>query len=197
MIYSYFTKSFILFDTGGNADVLIHNLDQFNITPVDLKKIIISHNHHDHAGGLDGIYRENSEIEIHVPIEHTKLFKSRYQNSNIIGVSKSIEIEKNVYSSGQFGEFLKEQALFLKTKDKKIIIIVGCTHPGLENFIMKAREIGEVKAAIGGFHDFRKYSYLKEIDIIGACHCTANIWDIQRMFPNQFKKICTGTTLSF
>ena len=197
LIYSYFTKNFLLFDTGGNADVLIHNLNQFNVNPIDLKKVIISHNHFDHAGGLDGIYRENSEIKLYVPNDDLKSFKGKFHNLNIKSILEYTEIEKNVYSSGQFGESIKEQALFLKTKDKKIVIIVGCTHPGLENFIIQARKISEVKAVIGGFHGFRNYSYLEGIDIIGACHCTANISDINRRFPNQFKKLCVGTTLLF
>jgi len=197
LIYSYLTQNYLLFDTGGNAEVLFHNLNKFNVHITDIKKVILSHDHYDHTGGLDGIYKRNPNIEIYVPIEHKQSYKNRYHRSKIIGTSNYTEIEKNVYSSGQFGDHIKEQALFLKSQDNKIIIIVGCTHPGLENFILKAREISNIKAIFGGFHGFRKYSYLKDIDIIGACHCTANISDIQTKFPNQFKKICVGNSFSF
>jgi len=197
LIFNSFTHNYLLFDTGGNVDILYNNLRKLNVKATDINKVIISHNHYDHAGGLDGIYKENPKISIYVPIEHVELYKRRFQNSKVIGVSKCMEIEKDVYSSGQFGKSLKEQALFLKTKDKKIVILVGCTHPGLENFIIKAREISDIKAIIGGFHGFRDYSYLNDVEIIGACHCTANMSVIKRMFPKQFRKICVGTTLSF
>ena len=51
--------------------------------------------------------------------------------------------------------FSKEQALFLKTKENELIVIVGCSHPGLEKFILKAQELSSIKAIIGGFHGFR------------------------------------------
>jgi 7,8-dihydropterin-6-yl-methyl-4-(beta-D-ribofuranosyl)aminobenzene 5'-phosphate synthase len=197
LIYNNFTKNYLLFDTGGNAEVLVYNLKKFNVNVLDIKKIIISHNHHDHTGGLDGIYRLNSELEIYIPQEHALSYRRHYLNSTIISVENFFELENNVYSSGQLGEVIKEQALFLKTKDDKIIIIVGCTHPGLENFIVKAREIGKVIAVIGGFHGFQKYSYLNDINIIGACHCTSHISDIKKRFPNQFKEVCVGTHFSF
>ena len=99
-----------------------------------------------------------------------------------------MEIDQNIYSSGQIGKSIKEQALLLKTRNNEIIILVGCAHPGLENFIMKAQEVSKVIAVIGGFHSFQKYSYLEGIDFIGS---------IQKRFPDQFKQICVGNSFSF
>ena len=48
LIYSHFTSNYLLFDTGGNANILIHNLQQFDVKVIDIVKIIISHNHQDH-----------------------------------------------------------------------------------------------------------------------------------------------------
>jgi len=123
--------------------------------------------------------------------------KRVFPEARIHGVDEMIMIEKNVYSSGQLGSRLPEQCLFLKTFDGSLLLIVGCTHPGLENFILKAREIGKIKAIIGGFHGFNKFEYLEGIDFIGACHCTAHIGSIQSMFPDQIKRICVGSSFSF
>jgi len=189
LIYNYFTGNFLLFDTGGNSEILIHNFKSLNIDIKEIKKIIISHDHFDHSGGLEGIYNINSEIEIYIPFETYTNYKSKFPNSKINKISNSIVIEKNVYSSGQLGTSLKEQAIYLKTLKNEIIILVGCAHPGLENIIVDANKFGNIKAIIGGFHNFRKYSYLKNIQFIGACHCTTHINDIKKRFPNQYKEI--------
>ena len=198
LIYNYFTENYILFDTGGDSRVLIHNINNFNIDVTQIKKVIISHSHFDHAGGLEGIYKLNPNIEIFVPESNKQWFSRKIRNAKVHGVSELIEIEKNAYSSGELGgSSLKEQGLFLKTKDDEFIIIVGCAHPGLENFIIKARKMNDIKAIIGGFHGFRKYSYLEGIEVIGACHCTQHINEIMKRFPGQFKKVCVGNTLIF
>jgi 7,8-dihydropterin-6-yl-methyl-4-(beta-D-ribofuranosyl)aminobenzene 5'-phosphate synthase len=196
-IYNHITKNNILFDTGGNANTLIHNLKESNLEIATINKIIISHNHSDHSGGLGGIYKINPDINIYVPIECKKSYSNIYNRSEVIGISELLEIEQNIFTSGQIGTSIKEQALFLKTINNKIIIIVGCAHPGLENFILKAKELAPIQAIIGGFHDFKKYSYLKDIDLIGACHCTFDLDTIQKRLPKQFKRICVGTSLRF
>ncbi len=197
LIFNNFSQNYLLFDTGGSGNILIHNINKIKIDLLKINKIIISHNHSDHTGGLSEILRRNSKCETYVPNDNKIYFKRLFPELKIHGISELVEIEKNVYSSGQLGTHSKEQALFLKTKYNQFILIVGCTHPGLENFILKAHKTNEIKAIIGGFHGFRKYSFLEGIDFIIPCHCTQNIEDIQKRFPNQFKKICVGDSLKF
>jgi len=198
LIYNYFTDNFSLFDTGGNANILIHNINEFNVDISAIKNVIISHNHHDHAGGLEGIFQINPNIEIYVPIDNLKSFSRIFPNKQVHGVSDMIEIEKNLIISGQVnGSFISEQSVFLKTKNNEIIILVGCAHPSLEKFIMKAQNITGIRAVIGGFHGFKKLSYLKDIDFIGACHCSKYYNLIKETFPRQYKRICLGDNYIF
>ena len=198
LIYNYVTNHYVLFDTGGNGTVLLSNLDQFNINCTSITKVIISHNHHDHSGGLDIIYMKNNNLEIYVPSSNELIYKKRFPNNKIFGVLKSIEIEKNMISSGQFNNhFIPEQFLILKLSDGSLLLLVGCAHPGLENFIKYAKILGPIKGIIGGFHGFNKLSYLVDIDFIGACHCTQHTSLIKKQFSNAFKKVCVGTSLQF
>lgn len=197
LIYNNITQNFLLFDTGSNGNILIHNLSKHDVHVKDIKKVIISHDHFDHTGGLSLILKHNPDIEIFVPYRDLMRLKRVFPEARMHGVDEMIMIEKNVYSSGQLGSRLPEQCLFLQTLDGSLLLIVGCTHPGLENFILKAREIGKIKAIIGGFHGFNKYEYLEGIDFIGACHCTAHISSIQSKFPDQIKRICVGSSFSF
>jgi len=198
LIYNHFTENFSLFDTGGNGNILIHNIEQFNVNISTIKNVIISHNHHDHAGGLDKILQINPNIEIYVPIAHLKSYLRRYPKYEVFGFSELKEIEKNFMISGEIkGNFISEQAVFLKTIHDELIILVGCSHPGVEQFILIAQKLGNIKAIIGGFHGFRKLSYLENIDFIGACHCTQHLKLIKETFPNQFKRICLGDNYLF
>ncbi|MFO7794736.1 MAG: MBL fold metallo-hydrolase [Promethearchaeati archaeon] len=196
LIYNSYTQNYSLFDTGGDGRVLLHNLQQFDVETDIIKNVIISHSHFDHSGGLSHVVAQNPEVKIFIPKANLKSFQRKYPQQNIVGVSKPHEIETNMISSGQIGSSIKEQSLYLK-KERDFFIIVGCTHPGLENFIMKARDMGKVKGVVGGFHGFRKYSYLEGIDIIGACHCTSHIEAIKKRFPNYYKKICVGDRILF
>ncbi|TXT54674.1 MAG: hypothetical protein BAJALOKI2v1_750008 [Promethearchaeota archaeon] len=197
LIYNHITKNYLLFDTGDNGSKLLKNINKFDVSIDDIQTIIISHSHYDHAGGLKDLYYLRKDLNIYVPVKNEKSFKREFSKANIIGVDELTSIEKNVHSSGQFGEYTREQALFLETRSKGIIILSGCAHPGLEQFIVKAKELGDIKAVIGGFHGFNKYSYLEGIDIIAGCHCTQNISALKRNYPEEFKQVCVGTTLSF
>lgn len=197
LIHNYFTDNYSLFDTGGNGNILIHNIKEFNIDISAIKNVIISHNHHDHAGGLEALLQINPDIKIYVPISNLKSYSRAFSDNIVHGVSEMIEIEKNFIISGQIKDFIPEQSVFLKTKDNELIILVGCAHPGLEKFITKAQSVSKIKAIIGGFHGFRKLSYLENIELIGACHCSRNVNLIKKTFPEQFKRICLGDNYSF
>lgn len=199
LIHNNLSKTYLLFDTGSKGDILIHNLKKFNISISDIKKVIISHNHYDHAGGLKEFYEINQDIEIYVPFQDTESFISAYPEAKIKGISEMFEIDKNIFSSGPFGaKRLTEQAIFLKARENKIIIVSGCAHPGLETFILKSRKLSsKIDAVLGGFHGFRELSFLEGIEFIGACHCTQKIREIRNKFSQQFKVICVGNSYLF
>ena len=54
-------KHMFLLDTGGLTQAIIHNCKQFNIDLKDVEKLILSHGHFDHFGGLPGVIPELSE----------------------------------------------------------------------------------------------------------------------------------------
>ena len=196
LIYNHFTKSYLLFDTGEDSRVLFHNIKQFKIPLPSIDKVIISHNHYDHNGALGDFYSQNSNVDLYIP-DGLENYIYQFPEARVHLFKAFTEISLNIYVSGQFGSSIKEQALLLKTKENAFIMIVGCTHPGLEHFIAEAKKILPINAIIGGFHGFRKYSYLDGIKFIGACHCTVYTGDIKKRFPNEYKKISVGDSYSF
>ncbi|MCK4540248.1 MBL fold metallo-hydrolase [Candidatus Parcubacteria bacterium] len=169
----------ILFDTGADSEILLYNMKQLEINPKDIDIVVLSHNHWDHTGGLKGFLEVNEN--------RAKIYQSG-------DFSKPTKIFQEVYSTGALGAFIKEQSLVVNTK-KGNIIITGCAHPGLENIIDKAKELGEIYGIVGGFHGFSRLEKLKGIELIAPCHCTRRKQEIKERYPANYKEIKAGSVI--
>ncbi|MGF7118632.1 MBL fold metallo-hydrolase [Methanobacterium oryzae] len=170
----------ILFDTGWNGNILLHNMKIAGVNPEEIDKIVISHSHWDHIGGLNHILNCAKEPEVYIPKSIPVNLKNEIKNyADIIEVSEAQKICENVWTTGELGDKIKEQSLLLKT-EKGNIILTGCAHPGIESIIEKSMRFGDVYAVIGGFHD-SDIELLNEIPIIVPCHCTEKIEEIKKM----------------
>ncbi len=122
-----------------------------------------------------------------MPHAFPKSFKANVKSRGVkvIDVDKPIKIFNSIYTTGELGTFIKEQSLVI-TSDKGLIIVTGCSHPGIVNIVKKAEEIfdKEVYLVIGGFHligssdselksiisDFRKLG----VKNVAPCHCSGD-----------------------
>ena len=59
----------ILFDTGNNAKIFAHNVDQLNVDLTRLDAVVISHRHGDHTSGLNHLVKINPSVKIYAPVE--------------------------------------------------------------------------------------------------------------------------------
>ena len=66
----------ILFDTGNNAKIFEHNVNQLNVDLTKLDAVVISHRHGDHTSGLNHLVKINPTVRIYAPME------SAYFNSD-------------------------------------------------------------------------------------------------------------------
>ena len=172
------TQERILFDTGDSGDKLIYNLRQLKVQPESIAKVVISHNHWDHTGGLKEFLKVNNDAQVFRP----KSF------------SEPTEICTEIYSTGALGTFVKEQSLVINT-EKGNIVVTGCAHPGLENIIERSRELGEIHGVLGGFHEFSKLEKLQGIRLIAPCHCTQYKQQIKDEYPDEFVEIKAGSVI--
>jgi 7,8-dihydropterin-6-yl-methyl-4-(beta-D-ribofuranosyl)aminobenzene 5'-phosphate synthase len=174
-------KNRILFDTGDKPDGLLNNLKKLKIEPEDIDIVVISHEHWDHTGGLDGFMKQNKgKAKLIMPKD----------------VKDVTEIADNVFSTGalQSEEQPEEQSLFIKTPNG-LVVIVGCSHPGVTRILDIAGKHGKVHAIFGGFHGFSDYDNLEGIDIIGACHCTQHMEEIRKRYKDNFREILAGQVM--
>jgi 7,8-dihydropterin-6-yl-methyl-4-(beta-D-ribofuranosyl)aminobenzene 5'-phosphate synthase len=64
----------ILFDTGNNPDILVHNAEAKGIDLAKLDFVVMSHRHGDHIGGLSYVLRVNPKVIIYAPKEGFGVF---------------------------------------------------------------------------------------------------------------------------
>jgi len=169
----------ILFDTGANGPILLHNMKVLDINPKNIGIIVISHAHWDHTGGLSQILKQNETAELYIPSSFRRAFPGR----KITTVDKeAIQICPDVFSTGELGGV--EQSLAFKT-DKGIFVVAGCSHPGVRNILKAASKFGRLYGIAGGFHGFRDFKALDVLSLISPCHCTQYKREIRELFKDK------------
>lgn len=168
----------ILFDTGANGRILLDNMGKLDIDPKSVDEVFISHPHFDHIGGLSSFLEVNKKSEIYVP-SSLRGIKGR----KVITIRKPQKIHDKVFSTGELEGI--EQSMGIKI-DKGIILIVGCSHPGVENILEVATQFGEVSAIIGGLHGFNKFELLEDLNLICPTHCTQYKDEIKSRYPQKY-----------
>jgi 7,8-dihydropterin-6-yl-methyl-4-(beta-D-ribofuranosyl)aminobenzene 5'-phosphate synthase len=182
--------STILFDTGGDGSVLMHNVRELGIDPRRIGTIVISHAHGDHTGGLHSILEVNPNAEIFVP---SSLWR-RLPGRKVTAVTRPVQICAGVFSTGELKGL--EQSLVLMT-DKGIVVLTGCSHPGVSKILQAASRFGKVSGIVGGLHGFHDFDRLRDLSLVCPCHCTQYKSEIRRLFPDSYEECGAGLTLEF
>jgi len=168
----------LLFDTGPSGSDLVFNMRWLNIDVAAIDKIIISHEHWDHVGGLETLTQMNKNARVFKPDSCSEL----------------TQLAAGVYSTGPLGTSPREQSVIVKTP-KGSVVITGCAHPGLDNILERAGALGKVYGVVGGFHGFSRLEKLNGIELIAPCHCTKQTEQIRQRYPRQFRPVRTGSTI--
>ncbi len=187
----------ILFDCGDKGKELIENMKKLRIEPSSIDIIVLSHDHWDHTGGLDMLLDLTDNVTVVIPVsfsDETKdIIKGR---ADVIEIDEARKISSGIYTTGELesDDSPNEQSLIIKTKNG-VVVITGCSHPGVGKIIKKAQEMGNVHRIIGGFHGFSDFSLLKDIEILSPCHCTKHIDEIRKLYPKNFREIKAGSVI--
>ncbi|RPI00515.1 MAG: MBL fold metallo-hydrolase [Calditrichaeota bacterium] len=187
----------ILFDTGGDGDILYRNMAKLNIMPDRIQTIVLSHEHGDHIGGLERILKENPHVRIFVPQSFSQKIKKMITTAGAqaIDVEEPCQIGDQVFSSGEIKGNIPEQALIIKTMNG-LIVITGCAHPGIIAILRRVRQLytDDFLLVLGGFHlkglgKNQIQNLIEEIrelgvHYIGATHCSGEL--TRSLFAQSF-----------
>ena len=178
----------ILFDTGTDGRILLHNMEKIGIDPMSIDELFISHIHRDHTGGMTEFLEVNKKVKVYVPYD----FPPSSTQIEVSTIKKPTKIHENVFSTGGLNWTKTipnvaplEQSMCVNT-DKGIVVIVGCSHPRVSHILEAASGFGELYAVIGGLHGFKEYSLFRDLGLICPTHCTQHIEEIKRLYPDKY-----------
>lgn len=167
----------ILFDTGANGSILLHNMEKLNIIPTTIEEIFISHSHWDHTGGLSDFLELNS-VKLYIPSSCSEPHGAK----EVVKVKEPSELHGNIFSTGELGNV--EQSLIMKT-EKGLIVVVGCSHPGIKSILDAASQFGKPYAIIGGMHGFKQFNLVEGLELVCPAHCTQFKSEIKSLYPKK------------
>lgn len=176
----------ILFDTGGDGAKLLGNMAVLGIAPASVDAVVLSHIHADHTGGLGTLLASGAGPSVYVPPSFPSDFKGRVgRATEVVEVSPGLSVSEGIYTTGELGSSIKEQALLIQTGEG-LVVVTGCAHPGIVQILERAVELfgEEIYLVLGGFHlgskseaeiasivsDFRRLG----VDKVAPCHCTGD-----------------------
>ena len=174
----------LLFDTGGEGQVLVDNMRILGIDPTQIESVVLSHAHGDHKGGLSALLGAGARPVVYLLPSFPASFKRQVEQfTSIVEVSPGQSIAEGLFTTGEMGQSIPEQALVIRT-EQGLVIVTGCAHPGIGAIIGQAREMfaEPIHLVLGGFHlgsksiaeidailsDFRRLG----VEQVASCHCT-------------------------
>ncbi len=176
----------LLFDTGGKGDILLQNMRALGIDPQAVEIVFLSHAHNDHTGGLADFLAENAHVTVYLLASFPAAIKDtvRRAGATLVEVTGPLEIGTWLYSTGELGGQIREQALALETP-RGLGVVTGCAHPGIAALVRQAKTLaaGDVTLAMGGFH-------LRDADAAAIAATIAELQElgVQSIAPSH----CTG-----
>jgi 7,8-dihydropterin-6-yl-methyl-4-(beta-D-ribofuranosyl)aminobenzene 5'-phosphate synthase len=186
----------LLFDTGGDGDILLANMSQLDLDPLQIDYVFLSHIHGDHTGGLAALLGRGVRPVVWVPRSFPPTFKERVQAyADLREVSIPTQVFPGAHSTGELGSSIIEQSLIMETS-RGLVAITGCAHPGIVNILTRVKQLHpqDIYLVVGGFHLGGKSRtelerILVEMRALGVqrvapCHCTGD--EAIRIFAEEW-----------
>ncbi|MHA2425987.1 MAG: MBL fold metallo-hydrolase [Candidatus Thorarchaeota archaeon] len=160
------TENFtILFDSGPDPTALDENAAALGVDLSTCDFIVTSHEHMDHVDGLTYLSELQDDLTLYTPYYDST---PQYWMSgfNVIEVENTTELSPGIAIIGESWE----RSLVINIANHGLVVLVGCSHPGVENFVDTAIEelnVDETYLVIGGFHLVSR-TYSRMVDTVEA-----------------------------
>jgi len=177
----------LLFDTGGEGDVLLANADRLGVDLKKVRLIVLSHAHGDHTGGLGAVLARNHNVDVWVlgsfPERIKRMVRSAGARLHEVGGPEAIS--PAVATTGEMGGWIKEQSLLVNTPEG-VVVVTGCAHPGIVRIVERAGQLTgrKVHLVLGGFHlmgeperrlrDILSVFRRLGVEKVAPCHCSGD-----------------------
>ncbi len=207
----------ILFDVGGEATLILENLQRVGADLARLDAVVISHNHWDHVYGIPGVMSgSRTQAPVYVPASAAEGVQQQFPRATVVAVKEALQIAPGIWLTEPMqiefmGGTLSEQALVLDPPDG-LHIITGCSHPGIVGIVENVKRMfpdRPIALVAGGFHlgstdseDLGKIAAdLERLGVrkIGPSHCTGDAAKslFRERWQSRFVSFDLGDTYDF
>lgn len=205
------TRGTLLFDAGRNGPSLLQNMKALGRDPARVTRVVISHAHSDHTGGLASVVSKAPGAAVFVPLgTRRSLTRSIVAaGGKVRVVAKHTPLDEVFTVTGPLGGSIPEQALVVRTAQGPVLV-TGCGHPGIERMLDKVKAVTghrRIYGLIGGLH-LRRAGTARirrvvrairdhGITLLAAGHCTgaAALAAFARAFPRNVQPAAAGTVI--
>jgi len=204
-------KHSVLMDTSGSFQAFFNNASKLGLNLATIEAILISHWHGDHCGALSHVLSLlKPQTPVYVPSENSFGVKEiRGAGGVPIICCEPIEFVNGIMSTGEVVGGLSEHSLTINVKGIGLVVLTGCSHPGLVNVLKRAQKVSGVEkihAVIGGFHlssiseGLKMGEFLRKLNVrlVSPCHCTSDDskQGIAKIMGNRYVKNGSGKAIT-
>lgn len=200
----------VLFDTGGDGGILLHNMKIMEVDPRGIDALVLSHEHWDHTGGLQQLLERAPDLTVYMPAAFPAALSNMVRESGaaLHETTESTEVCPGVWTTPVLGRSIPEQGLCVEGEGGTVLI-TGCAHPGIMEMTRAGKDLSErgISTVMGGFHlkdewnteINRIVAELKDegVERVGPSHCSGDAAR-ERMasaFADGYLDVCLGTRL--
>jgi len=191
----------ILFDAGPDPSILGYNASKLGEDLSSIDAVFLSHHHGDHSGGLEYVARVKPGAPVYAPPGRTGYIESLGLRPLV--VEKPTRIAVDAWSTGPLKAWgLWEHSLVVLVEGLGAVVIVGCSHPGVDRLVEEASRItgAKVHMVIGGFHSpsTRSLDRLAGMaSIICPAHCSGYHAKqyVASKYPGKYCSVRTGSII--
>ena len=175
----------VLMDVSGSFPTFHKNAEKLNLDLTAVEAVFISHWHGDHCGALSQVLPLiKHAVPVYVPSADTfGMREIESVNGKPVVCSQPTEFMEGLMSTGEIPISVSEHSLIINVREKGLVVLVGCSHPGIINILKRAKQVSgidKVHGVTGGFHisgtnvGLRVGEFLKElkVEMASPCHCT-------------------------
>lgn len=207
----------ILFDVFSDPAVLLAGMRKLSIDPAAIRRVVISHDHWGHAGGLTGLLEKNKELIVYGCSDFSNELKEKIVASGVslMEAERFFKIKSNIYTTGAMSGlyedfFIAEQSLVID-RGEDLAVVCGCAHPGITQIVKAASSHfnKKVSSIAGGFHlndksEERVRDIAGELEGLGvkkvySTHCNGEKAEaiLREKFTKDLEILKSGAILDF
>jgi 7,8-dihydropterin-6-yl-methyl-4-(beta-D-ribofuranosyl)aminobenzene 5'-phosphate synthase len=159
-VYVRINGDAILFDPGKQSNPLPQRLENLGVDAKLIDAVVFSHNQLVRVPDLSGVListEKQKKVFVPAPLGDAGVFQNL--NAKVVEVSEPVGVLTDAWLVGpipiEHGDGANAEQVLVLDKPEGLVVIVGCSHPGVVSVVKKVREVfgaRKIKLVAGGFH---------------------------------------------